>query len=89
LISVLANALYFVCLLSSLVCMLLLLRGYRRTRVRLLLWSGLCFVCLSLNNFLLIVDVLLLPDIDLRAYRLALSLAAGTVLLFGFIWEAE
>lgn len=88
-ISVLANALYFVCLLSSLVCMLLLLRGYRRTRVRLLLWSGLCFVCLSLNNFLLIVDVLLLPDIDLRAYRLALSLAAGTVLLFGFIWEAE
>jgi hypothetical protein len=89
LISALANALYFVCLLSSLVCTLLLLRGYRRTRARLLLWSGICFVCLSLNNFLLIVDVLLRPDFDLRGYRLALSLTAGTVLLFGFIWEAE
>ena len=88
-ISALANALYFVCLLSSLVCTLLLLRGYRRTRARLLLWSGICFVCLSLNNFLLIVDVLLRPDFDLRGYRLALSLTAGTVLLFGFIWEAE
>jgi hypothetical protein len=89
LISVLADSLYFVCLLSSLACMLLLLRGYGRTGMRLLLWSGICFVCLSLNNLLLMVDVVLLPDVDLRPYRLALSLAAGTVLLFGFIWEAK
>lgn len=70
--------------------MWLLLRAYRRTGMRLLLWSGLCFVLLSVNNLLVVFDVALAPPvIDLRAWRLLCSLAAGTVLLFGFIWEAE
>jgi hypothetical protein len=87
LLSLLSNVLYFVCLLSSLVCMVLLLRGYRRTGMRLLLWSGICFVCLSMSNLVLFVDVQL-PDVNLHAYRLGLSLLAGIVLMFGFIWEA-
>ncbi len=86
--SFLDNTLYFVCLLTSLVCMFLLLRGYRRTGMRLLLWSGTCFVFLSLGNLVLLVDVQL-PDVDLHVYRLGLSLAAGTVLMVGFIWEAR
>ena len=44
---------YLLCALTSLACAVLLLRGYFRTRVRLLLWSGLCFVGLALNNALL------------------------------------
>jgi hypothetical protein len=88
-IDLLTDALYLMCLLSSLVCMALLLRGYWRTRMRLLLWSGMCFVLLSLNNAVLFVDVVLLPDIDLHALRLPISFLAGTVLLCGFVWEAK
>ena len=84
----LSNILYLLCLLSSVVCMVLLLRGYRRTGMRLLLWSGICFVCLSASNLVLIIDVQL-TEVDLHAYRLGLSLLAGIVLMFGFIWEAR
>jgi hypothetical protein len=84
----LAEFLYLICLLTSLVCMILLLRGYRRTGMRLLLWSGICFVCLSASNLVLFVDVQL-PDVDLHFYRLGLNMAAGIVLMFGFIWEAR
>jgi hypothetical protein len=88
LLNLLANILYFICLISSLVCMVLLLRGYRRTGMRLLLWSGICFVCLSASNLVLFVDVQN-PELDLHAYRLGLSMIAGFVLMFGFIWEAR
>ena len=36
---------------------MLLFRGYARSGLRLLLWSALCFVCLTLNNVLLFVDL--------------------------------
>jgi hypothetical protein len=75
--------------LTSFACMVLLFRGYAATGVRLLLWSALCFVCLTLNNSLLFVDLMVFPHIDLRGYRLAASLAGVLFLLYGFIWEAE
>ena len=43
-------------LLTSLACMVLLFRGYASSRVRLLLWSALCFVFLSANNLLLVLS---------------------------------
>lgn len=43
--------------LTSLACMVLLFRAYAASGVRLLLWSGLCFVFLSLNNVLLFLDL--------------------------------
>ena len=76
-------------ILTSLACMVLLFRGYAATGVRLLLWSALCFVCLTLNNSLLFVDLVVFPDLDLRGYRLAASLAGVLFLLYGFVWEAE
>jgi hypothetical protein len=68
--------------------MVLLLRGYRRTGMRLLLWSGICFICLSGSNLVLVADVQL-TNVDLHAYRLGLTMAAGIVLMVGFIWEAR
>jgi hypothetical protein len=68
--------------------MVLLLRGWRRTGMRLLLWSGICFVFLSASNVILLLDVEG-GDPGLHAYRLGLGLLAGTVLLCGFIWEAR
>lgn len=82
-------AVYLLCLLTSSACAWLLIRNYRRTRVKLLLWSSLCFSLLALNNFILAVDMLVLPHVDLRLWRLFPSLLAVGVLLFGFIWNIE
>jgi hypothetical protein len=70
-------------------CAALLLRAYRRSGYRLLLWSGLCFSGLTLNNVLLVADKIFLPDVDLSVWRLLVALASMLVLLYGLIWDAE
>lgn len=80
---------YLLCTVTSLLCMMLLALGYRRTRSRLLFWSALCFVGLALNNALLFVDLMIGPQIDLQLPRLLAALAGMAVLLLGFIWDAE
>ena len=81
--------LYLLAVVSSFACMVLLLRGYYRTGVRLLLWSGLCFVGLSVNSALLFLDLVVVPGVDLRVYRQAAALAGVMCLLYGFIFEVE
>ena len=80
---------YVLCFLTSSACAWLLGRSYRKTGARLLLWSSLCFAFLGANNLVLVFDLLLVPDLDLRIGRLLLSLAAVATLLFGFIWDLE
>ena len=80
---------YALCALTSLACAWLLLRAYRRTRQRLLLWSGLCFAGLALNNVLLVVDERMVPDTDLSLVRTLPALAGVALLLYGFIWDAD
>jgi hypothetical protein len=84
-----AAVIYFLCMLTSLVACALLLRAWRASRSRLLFWSALCFGGLTLNNFLLVIDKLVLPQVDLMTLRLAVALAAVLMLLFGLIWEEE
>jgi hypothetical protein len=76
-------------LVTSAACMLLLFRGYAASGTRLLLWSALCFVGLSINNVLLFLDLIVFPNIDFRPYRLGSALIGLLFLLYGFIWEAE
>jgi hypothetical protein len=76
-------------MLTSASCMWLLFRAYAASGVRLLLWSGMCFVFLTINNVFLFCDVVVFPDIDFRPYRLASALLGVLFLLYGFIWEAE
>jgi hypothetical protein len=75
--------------LTSVACMVLLFRAYAASGLRLLLWSALCFVFLSLNNVLLFIDLVTPPDLDFRPYRLGAALVAVLSLLYGFVWEAE
>ncbi len=82
-------AVYMLCFLTSAACAMLLMRSYRRTGMRLLLWSGLCFTFLAANNLVVVLDMLVVPDRDLRLPRLLLALGAVVVLLFGFIWDRE
>ena len=80
---------YSLCALTALLCTVLLLSGYHRSRYRLLLWSGLCFAGLTVNNLLLVMDKVLLPDAELGLWRALTSLCAMVVLLYGLIWETE
>lgn len=82
-------AIYTLCALTSLACAGFLLRGYARTRHRLLFWSGLCFVMLTVSNVFNIFDRYLFPNIDLVPVRLSTALVAVALLLFGLIWEGE
>jgi Family of unknown function (DUF5985) len=76
-------------MLTSAACMWLLFRAYASSGLRLLLWSGMCFVFLTLNNVVLFFDVVVFPDIDFRPYRLVSALLGVLFLIYGFIWEAE
>jgi hypothetical protein len=80
---------YVLCFLTSGACAWLLGRSFARTGARLLLWSSICFAFLAANNLVLIMDLVVLPDLDLRLARLVLALAAVVALLWGFIWEVE
>lgn len=86
---VFAAAVYLLCFLTSSACAWLLGRAYRSSRTRLLLWSSLCFLFLSANNLMLVLDLLVFDDIDLRIGRLLPAVAAVTVLIFGFVWDLE
>jgi hypothetical protein len=84
-----AELAYFVCVLTSILCAVLLVRTYRTTRSRLLLWSSLCFVGLALNNILLFTDMFIVPTINLELWRSGTALGSMLLLLFGLIWEAR
>ena len=84
-----AEAVYLLCAATSGACALLLLRAYHRTGTRLLLWSSLCFVGLTLNNALLVVDLIVVPDVDLSTWRLVPAVAGVALLLYGLVWESE
>ena len=84
-----AAVIYTLCALTALLCAVLLLQAYARGRYSLLLWSGLCFVGLTVSNMLLVLDRLFIPDVDLSTWRLAVGLLAMLVLLYGLIWEVD
>jgi hypothetical protein len=85
-----AEAVYILCALTAVACAVLLLRAYRSTQSRLLLWSGLCFAGLALSNIMLFIDLSVLGDaMDLYLPRVLTTLASVSILLYGLIWDAS
>lgn len=84
-----AELVYSLCFVMSSVCAALLIRSFRRGRTRLLLWSSLCFVGLAVNNLLLVVDLLLVPTVDLSLARQGSAVAALALLTVGLLEEAR
>lgn len=80
---------YGLCLVTCMGCAFLLLRGYRRSGTRLLLWTGACFCLLSVNNLAVLLDLVVFVKHDLQGWRHAASLAAVSTLIVGLVWEAE
>ncbi|HXU21101.1 MAG TPA: DUF5985 family protein [Verrucomicrobiae bacterium] len=84
-----AEAVYLLGALTSLLCAILLLRGYATGKRKLLLWSGLCFVGLGVSNGITFIDLILLPQVDLYSYRLAATAISTALLLYGLIWNSQ
>jgi uncharacterized protein DUF5985 len=84
-----AEAVNLLCALTSLGCAILLWRSFRQTRARLLLWSGVCFAGLFLNNMLLFLDLVVIPSVDLSIPRALVALAALGLFIYGLIFEAS
>lgn len=84
-----AALVYILGALTTLLCAVLLLRAYERVRQPLLLWSGLCFVGLTISNALVFLDLVILPDIDLYPWRLTAAILALALMLYGLIWESR
>lgn len=86
------QAVYLLCAATSIVCALLLLRGYRISKARLLLWSGLCFGFLAVENVLLIVDYVVFPEIALTTInelRRYIALCGLSLLIFGLVFDLK
>ena len=84
-----AEAVYGLCLVASAVCALLLIRSWRATRQRLLLWSAACFTLLAVNNMLVVMDMIVFASADFTWARQISALGAVAVLIWGFVWEVD
>lgn len=84
-----AEAVYVLCAITSLVCAVLLFKGHRDSRSRLLFWSSLCFAGLALNNALLLVDVFTGPTLDLRLPRTGIAVLSLAMLIHGLVGESR
>lgn len=84
-----APLIYSLCTLTSLLCAVLLLRSFGRTRSPMLFWSGACFVGLTLGNAVLVLDRVVLPEVDLSVARLSVALVSVLLLLYGLIMEGD
>lgn len=82
-----ATLIYSLCALTSAVCAILLLRSYFRSRYRLLLWAGLCFSGMTLNNLLMVADKIFYPHEYMLSLRLVIALISVFLLLYGLIFD--
>ena len=80
---------YISCAATCLLCAVMLFRGYRRSGVRLLFWSSLCFVGLMLDNVLLYADNFVVPDVSLVVWRKVPGFVSLALLVFGLVWESK
>lgn len=82
-----AQLIYLLCALVSTFCAALLILNYFRTRLRLVLFASLCFAGLALNNVLLVVDLVVVPSVDLSLLRGGVAVAAMLLLVVGLVLE--
>ena len=83
------NLVYILCAATSTLCAILLIRGYRQSKARLLLWSAACFVGLALNNVLLIIDLRIGAAVDLSTWRMIPAVLGAGALLYALVWETQ
>jgi hypothetical protein len=77
---------YLLCAATSFMCMALLRRQYKRTKLSLLYWSALSFFAFAVSNVLLFIDLVVLgPAYDLSFWRALPTLIGVVLMLYGLI----
>lgn len=84
-----AKVVYLLCFLTSAAVAIMLLRAYLRSRARILLWCGLGFIGLCLNNLLLVMDMIVVQHVDLSIIRNFPAVIGMAILVYGLIWDSE
>ena len=84
-----AAIIYILCTITAAICAWLLLSNYVKQKSTILLWGGLCFLGLTINNLLLVLDTFIFIEIDLSTIRLLTGLVSLLLFLFGLIWEEK
>ena len=85
-----AEAVYVLCGVTSILCAILLFRGWRTTRAPLLFWASLCFIGLTIDNIVVVLDFVVTgPNVDLFWYRTPSAIAGMLVLVYGLIRETR
>ena len=82
-----AIVVYVLCALTAFACVVVLFRAWARSREPFLLWAGACFAALFVNNVMLFVDIVVVPDVDLSLSRCLVALAGISTLVFGLVWK--
>jgi hypothetical protein len=82
-------AVYLLCFLTAAIVSVFLWRGYRRSKSRLLLNASLCFGWLAVSDFLLFVDRILLPEVDLTWWRTGAAIVGMATLLLSMTQEGD
>lgn len=82
-----ASIVYALCAVTSLVCFTLLVRSYVYNKMKLILWSAICFFFLAIQNIILFIDLSMVSQIDLILWRTFAGFVGCTSLLFALIWE--
>ena len=80
---------YLLCSATCLACCGLLFKRYCNSRLPLLLWSAIAFLCFTLGNILLFIDFIVLPQVDLTLWRNLVTLAGVLVLLAALVYETR
>ena len=83
------KAIFAACALAAMLSAWLLLRAYYRGGAHLLLWSGLCFGGLTINNLLLVLDKTIYASVDLSVPRLLIALISLCLLVGGMVMEHD
>ena len=84
-----ASLVYLMCAVTSVLCASLLWFKFRRNRIPLLFWSGICFAGFACSNVLLFVDLVLLPaSVNLLFFRTLPTLIGLGSLIWGLVWES-
>ncbi len=85
-----AKFIYSLCAVTSLSCAFLLFIQYYRRHHKLLMWSAVCFLGFALNNILLFVDLIIIPNgPDLSQVRILPSALGVTFLIVCLVRQAE
>lgn len=84
-----AEIVYILCALASLACAVIVFRSFREQRSRMLLLVTLCFVGMAINGAILVIDLVVWPEMDLRLARTLVAYVSLLGFLFGLIWESR